>query len=65
MGWGVGERGEPELVLVKGKRLKQLRASRRNGNRHLQEIGGWGDTPECPRDLGGKRLSGLKGRDLR
>jgi hypothetical protein len=24
-----------------------------------------GDTPECIRDLGGERLSGLKGRDVR
>jgi hypothetical protein len=23
-----------------------------------------GDSPECTRDLGGERLSGLKGRDL-
>jgi hypothetical protein len=33
-------------------------------NRQPQEIG-WGDPPECSRDLGGKRLSGIKGRDLR
>jgi hypothetical protein len=29
------------------------------------EVGGWGDLPECTRDLGGERLSGIKGRDLR
>ena len=27
--------------------------------------GGWGDHSECTRDLGGERLPGLKGRDLR
>ena len=44
-----------------GKRTETLRAIRKNGNRQLQEIGGWGDPPECTRDLGGERLSGLKG----
>jgi hypothetical protein len=41
-----------------------LRACRKNENRQLQEIGGW-EIGECTRDLGGKRLSGIKGRDLR
>jgi hypothetical protein len=36
-------------------------ASRKNGNRQPQEIGGWGDPPKCTRDLGGEKLSGLKG----
>jgi hypothetical protein len=27
----------------------------------LREIGSWGDPPECTRELGGERLSGLKG----
>ena len=45
--------------------MEGLRASRKNGNSQLQEIGGWEDPPECTRDLGGKRLSGLKERDLR
>jgi hypothetical protein len=40
-------------------------ASRKNVNRKPQEIGDWGDPPECTRDLGGEKLPGLKGRDLR
>jgi hypothetical protein len=36
-----------------------LRATLING------VGGWGDPPECTGDLGGERLSGLKGWDLR
>jgi hypothetical protein len=48
-----------------GKRTEALRASRKNGNRQSQEIGGWGHPPECTRDLEGERLSGLKGIDLR
>jgi hypothetical protein len=47
------------------ERTEVLRASRKNANRHHQEIGGWKDLPKCTRDLGGKRLSGIKGRDLR
>jgi hypothetical protein len=42
-----------------------LRANRKNGNRQPQEIGGWKKPPEYMRDLGGKRLTGLKGRDLK
>jgi hypothetical protein len=48
-----------------GKRIKALRASRRNGNGQPGEIGGWGDPPECTRDLGGERISGLKGKNFR
>ena len=62
---GVG-RGEPDLVLGEGKGLKEaLTSSRKNRNRQSQEIEGWEDPPDCTRYLGGKRLSGLKGRDLR
>jgi hypothetical protein len=43
---------------------KALRFRRKSGNSQIQEIGGW-DPPEYIRDLGVKRLSGLKGRDLR
>ena len=57
-------RGEYDQVL-ENNRTEALRASRKNGNRQPQEIGGWGDPPECTRDLGGERLSGLKGKDLR
>ena len=63
-GWWV-QRGEHDWVFGGGKGLKSLRASRKNGNRQLWEVGGWGDPPECTRDLGGERLSGLKERDLR
>jgi hypothetical protein len=42
-----------------------LRANRRNGSRQPLKIGVWKDPPKCTRDLGGERLSGLKGRDLR
>jgi hypothetical protein len=45
--------------------LEALRVSRKNENRQPQEIGGWGDPPESTRDLGDKKLSGLKGKDLR
>jgi hypothetical protein len=30
-----------------------------------KKIGGWEDPPECTRDLVGKRISGIKGKDLR
>jgi hypothetical protein len=46
------------------KRTEALRTSRKNVNRQPQEVGDWGDPPECTRDLGGERLSALKGRDL-
>ena len=55
-------RGKPDLVLGEGK--EALRASKKNGNRQLQEIEGCGDPPECTRDLGGERLPGLKGKTL-
>jgi hypothetical protein len=45
--------------------MEALRASRKNGNRQPQEIGGWGGgTLECTRDLGGKRLRTQKGGTL-
>jgi hypothetical protein len=56
--------GEPEKETwsITGceKRTIALRANRKNGNRQHQEVGGWRDSPDCTRDLGGKRLSGLK-----
>jgi hypothetical protein len=42
-----------------------MKASRKNGNRQSQEIEDWRHPPECTRDLGDKRLSGIKGRNLR
>jgi hypothetical protein len=45
--------------------IEALRASKKIGNTQPREMGGWGDPPECTRDLGGERLSGLKGRDLK
>jgi hypothetical protein len=47
------------------ERTEALRASRKNGNRQCQEIGGWGDPSEYTRDMGTERFSGLEGRDLR
>ena len=46
-----------------GKRTEALRASRKNGSRQPQEVGGWKKPPECTRDLGFNHLSGLKERD--
>ena len=60
-----GQRGEHDQVLGGEKGLKSLRASRKNENRQPREIEGWGDPPECTRDLGGEGLSGLKERDRR
>jgi hypothetical protein len=59
-------REEPDRVLGEGKKLKALRASKKNGNRQPQEIGGWRtpSPPKCTRDLEGQRLPGLIGRDL-
>ena len=59
-----GERG-PWSGIGRGKRTEALRASRNNGNRQPQEIGGWGNPPECTRHLGGERLSVLIVRDFR
>jgi hypothetical protein len=42
-----------------------MRASRKNGNRQPQEVRGWGDLPECTRDLGEERLSGLNVRYIK
>jgi hypothetical protein len=61
---GLG-RGERNLIWYWArKRTKTLRVSRKNGNRQPQEIG-WGNPPECTRELRGERLSGLKGRNFR
>jgi hypothetical protein len=61
--WG---RREPDLVLGGGNRIEALRASRKNGNREPQEVRDGGQrAPECTRNLGGERLSGLKVRDHR
>ena len=50
-------RGEHDQVLDRGNRAKAPRASRKTGNRQP-----WGGGAlECTRDLGGERLSGLKG----
>ena len=46
MGERVKERWEPYLVLGEGgKSTEALRASRKNGNREPQKIGGWRDPP--------------------
>ena len=46
----------------RGDRKEALRASRKNGNMQPQGLGGRGDSLDCTRDLGGERLSRLKGR---
>jgi hypothetical protein len=48
-----------------GKRTEALTASRQNENSQPQEVGGVEDPPECTKDLGGERLSGLKEGNLR
>jgi hypothetical protein len=51
--WGVGDRTEA------------LKASRKNGNRQPQEVGGVeGDLLECTGDLGGKSLRTQREGDL-
>ena len=53
-GWGEGN-----MIRYWGKGWTlALEASRKNGNRHPLEVGGWGDPPECTRELGGDRISG-------
>jgi hypothetical protein len=47
-----------------GKRTEALRASRKNTNRQPWEVGGWGHSLECTRDLGGERFSEIKGWTL-
>ena len=59
-GWGQ-QREETDLLLGEEKELK---ASRKSGTRQPWEVGCWRDPPECTRDLGAQRLSGLKGRTL-
>jgi hypothetical protein len=60
-GWGRGK-VKHDQVLGGGGRREALRASKMNGNMQPR---GWGDPLECTRDLGGKRLSELRRRDLR
>jgi hypothetical protein len=55
-----GKRGTWSSIWC-GKRTEAPRASKKNGNRQPREIGGWKNPLECTRDLGGKRLSELKG----
>jgi hypothetical protein len=59
-GWGVVGRGEHDMELGGGNDWSP-EGQRKNGNRQPLEVGGWGDHPECTRDLGGEKLSGLKG----
>jgi hypothetical protein len=53
-------RGDHDLALGGGKELKSLRPSIKNGNRQPWEVGAWENPPNCTRDQGGERLSGLK-----
>jgi hypothetical protein len=52
---GKGMEGEGHMIgyWVGGKGLKSLRTSRKNGNFQPQEVGGWGDPPECTREMEG------------
>jgi hypothetical protein len=61
---GVRGIGEPDLVLAEGKGLKPLGPAERmkTGNFRRGEVGGI--IQNAP-DLGGERLLGLKGRELR
>jgi hypothetical protein len=67
--WGKGYLGEGERETRSGigweERTEALRASRKSGNRQPWEVGGCRDSLECTRDLGGKTLLGLKGKDPR
>jgi hypothetical protein len=49
---------------VVGNITKAPRDSRKNGNKQPQEVGGGGGALECTRDLGGERLSAIKGKNL-
>jgi hypothetical protein len=55
-GWE-GHRGGYDWVLGGAKELKSLMASRKNRIMQPQKVIGWGDPPECTRDLGDERLS--------
>jgi hypothetical protein len=58
-------RGEHDQVLVGEKGLKSKGPEEWKQATIEGRMRGWGDPPECVRDLGGERLSGLKERDLR
>jgi hypothetical protein len=62
---GKGNREHDKVLVGVGWGTEALRASRKNRNRQPQEVGVGRGALECIRDLGGERLSGLKGRDLR
>ena len=70
VGKGTGRKREEHDQVLGVDRTEVLRSSRKNGNRQPQEVRGgregwgWGGYPECTRDLGGEKLSGLKWRDL-
>ena len=64
-GGGGGSREGNMIKYCVGKRTEALTASRQNENSQPQEVGGVEDPPECTKDLGGERLSGLKEGNLR
>jgi hypothetical protein len=43
---GIGGKRGLWWGIMWGKRTEALRGSRKNGNRHPREVGGWGDPPE-------------------
>lgn len=62
-GWEkeIGVGGECNLILYcVGERTEALKASRKNWNRWIQEVGGWEDTLECTRDMGSEWFSGIR-----
>ena len=65
-GWKGGQSGEEGNMIRYGVGEQERSPEGQQKESKLATSGGrrWGDSPECTRDLGGERLSGLKGRDL-
>lgn len=57
---GKGDERENMIWYWVGDRTEALRSSRKNVHRQPREEGGWEDFPDCTRDPGDERLSGLK-----
>ena len=59
------EKREHDQVLSRNKRTEVLRALQKEWKQSTSGGRRWRDPPECTRDLGDERHSGLKGRVLR
>ena len=58
---GQGGRGEGNLIWFwVGERAEALQSSKINEIRQPQEVGGWGDSPDVPENLG--MFSEIKGK---